>query len=198
MIDRSLLVLVIATAACGKGGQKAAPSSGGNALDLASVNALVPAPLKDKLLFEKRDVVLERGRHNTTYTLAAPRGWKQGMKSFGSLEPDTKDLGFFTKLEVGSNCDGECKAKDWDKVADQVSFSAAAAGGKILKDDKATGHRTMIAESPDGETRTVIVAWWTDGASHYNTCTATLGNEVKDAAPAFEKACQAVTVAGDD
>ena len=201
MTKLGLLFVVIATVACGKGDKgdkKGAASSGGNAIDLASVNALVPAPLKDKLVFEKRDIVLERGRHPTTYTLAAPKGWTQKMKSFGSLDPDNKDLGFFTKFDVGSNCDGECKEKEWEKIADKVNFSNLASSGKVLKDDKAKGHRTMIADSSDGETRSVVVAWWTDGASNYHTCTATLAKEVKDAAPAFEKACQAVSVDGDD
>ena len=181
--------------ACGKkGGGEAAGT--GLAIDAAAVNSLVPAALKDKLVFEKRDIVLERG-DKTTYTLAAPKGWTQGMKSFGSLDaPKDSGMGFFTKFSVGSNCDGECKPKEWEKIAEKVHFSGK---GKVLKDVKGKGTRLMISESEGGmDTTEVVFAWWTDGADSYRTCQATLDEELKDAAPAFEKACQAITVSGDD
>jgi len=191
---------VIGAGACkkkGGGGGGGEASGTGLAIDAAAVNSLVPAPLKDKLVFEKRDIVLERGRDNTTYTLAAPKGWTQGMKSFGSLEaPKDSGMGFFTKFSVGSNCDGECKPKEWEKIADKVNFSGK---GKVLKDVKGKGTRLMISESEGGmDTTEVVFAWWTDGADNYHTCQATLDKEIKDAAPAFEKACMAVTVSGDD
>jgi len=184
--------------ACGKKGSGEAAGTG-LAIDAAAVNSLVPAPLKDKLVFEKRDIVLERGRDKTTYTLAAPKGWPQGMKSFGSLEaPKDSGMGFFTKFSVGSNCDGKCEAKEWEKIADKVNF-APLAKGKVLKDVKGKSNRLMIAESEGGmKTTEVVFAWWTDGADSYRTCQATLDEEIKDAAPAFEKACQAITVSGDD
>jgi len=202
MTRLGIICIAIVAAACGKKDSSAGGGGGSAAaaktIDVAPINAIVPAALKDKLVFEKRDIVLERGRHNTTYTLAAPKGWTQRMKSFGGLEPDRKDLGFFTKFDVGSNCDGECKPKNWEEVADKVNFSPVAKGGKVLKDEKTKGHRTMIAEAGDGSTTSVIVAWWNDGDSKYWTCTATLDKEIKDAAAAFEKACQNVNVDGDD
>lgn len=193
------ITAAVGTTACGK---KDSGSGGGGAsaktIDVAPINAIVPAALKDKLVFEKRDIVLERGRHNTTYTLAAPKGWTQQMKSFGGLEPDRKDLGFFTKFDVGSNCDGTCEPKNWEEVSDKVNFAPMAKSGKVLKDEKAKGHRTMIVEANDGSTTSVITAWWNDGDRKYFTCTATLDKEVKDAAQAFEKACQNVNIDGDD
>jgi hypothetical protein len=194
----ALICIVIATAACGKKDTGGAGGGGGKAVDVAPINAIVPAALKDKLVFEKRDIVLERGRHNTTYTLAAPKGWTQRMKSFGGLEPDRKDLGFFTKFDVGSNCDGTCEPKNWEEVANKVNFAPIAASGKVLKDEKAPGRRTMIAEASDGSTTSIVVAWWKEGESRYWTCTATLDKEIKDAAAAFEKACGNVTIDGDD
>lgn len=187
---------VIGVLGCGKKGGGSEAKSTGLAIDAAAVNSLVPAPLKDKLVFEKRDIVLERG-DKTTYTLAAPKGWTQGMKSFGSLDaPKDSGMGFFTKFSVGSNCDGECKPKEWEKIADKVNFSGK---GKVLKDVKGKGTRLMISESEGGmETTEIVFAWWTDGADSYHTCQATLDKEIKDAAPAFEKACQAVSVSGDD
>ncbi len=188
---------VIGAIGCGKKGSEAKGT--GLAIDAAAVNSLVPAPLKDKLVFEKRDIVLKRGRSNTTYTLAAPKGWEQRMESFGNLEaPKDSGMGFLTKFSVGSNCDGQCKPKEWQEIADKVNF-APLSKGKVLKDVKGKGTRLMIAEGDGGmKTTEVVFAWWTDGADSYHTCQATLDEAIKDAAPAFEKACQAVTVSGDD
>jgi hypothetical protein len=57
----------------------------------------------------------------------------------------------------------------------------------------------MIADAGAGGTGTVVVtAWWADGDRSYHTCTAALDDALKDAAPAFDKACQAVAIDGDD
>ncbi len=48
--------------ACGKKGGGGESAGTGLAIDAAAVNSLVPAPLKDKLVFEKREIVLERGK----------------------------------------------------------------------------------------------------------------------------------------
>ncbi|MBA3455621.1 MAG: hypothetical protein H0T42_21180, partial [Deltaproteobacteria bacterium] len=174
---------VIGSGACGKKGGGGEAGTG-LAIDPAAVNSLVPAPLKDKLVFEKREIVIERGRDKTTYTLAAPKGWTQGMKGFGSLDaPKDSDLGFFTKFAVGSNCDGKCEKKDWEKISDKVNFEPLAKG-KVLKDVKGKGNRLMVAEGDAGmNTTNIVFAWWTEGADSYRTCTATLDESVKDAAP---------------
>ena len=194
MTRLSYLALGIALAACGKGdkdkaagGDKAAPAKD-VAIDVAGVNALVPDALKPKLVFEKRSITLEQGKHSPTFTLAAPKDWNQRSKMFGALEPASG--GFGTEFKIGPNCDGACEPKDWAAIADMVHF-APRAKAKIIKEDKATkGRRTLIAE--EGDATHVIVVWWTEGASEYISCTAKLASELKDAAPAFEKACQAV------
>ncbi|MEJ7602950.1 MAG: hypothetical protein WKG01_33995 [Kofleriaceae bacterium] len=196
-MTRCTIALALVAAACGKGdkadggGGKAEPAGKGSpattvTIDAAAVNALVPEPLKAKLVFEQRDVVLDQGTKHT-FAVAAPKGWKQRSTMFGALEPESG--GFGTEMKVGNNCDGACEPKDWATVSDKVHF-AQLAKATVVKDDKATGKRTMIATQGD-ETH-VIVVWWTEGASEYFSCTAKLGAELKDAAPAFEKACQAV------
>jgi len=188
------LAIALALAACGKG-DKAGDKAGGDkaaakdvAIDVAGVNALVPEALKAKLVFEKRSITLEQGKHSPTFTLAAPKDWTQRSKMFGALEPASG--GFGTEFKIGPNCDGACEPKDWAAIAEKVHF-APLAKAKVIKEDKATkGKRTLIAE--EGDTTHVIVVWWTEGASEYISCTAKLGSELKDAAPAFEKACQAV------
>ena len=199
-MNRGLVWIGIATAfapvACKKhdkadGATKTAPSTApAPAIDLAAVNALVPASLKDKLVFEQRDLVEERGKGKTTYTLAAPKGWAQTNKMFTKVKP-VDDLGFMTSFDVGSNCDGDCVAKDWKATSDKVNFEQFRSR-KIEKDEAGKTDHMMI--SSDGDTRFVMYAWWTEGSKHYFTCMASLEKPVADAAPAFEKACRAVSV----
>jgi hypothetical protein len=195
-------VLVLALAlpllpACGKSADKADKAKAAPAIDVAAVNALVPADLKAKLVFDKTDIVEERGKHSVTYTMAAPKGWTSKMKGFASLHPaDDANLGFFTELSVGSNCDGTCEPKEWGPVADKVNFKQFA-GDKVIKNETTPTSRLLIASRED-KTTFVVYAWWTQGARRYNTCTATLDEAVKTAGDAFAKACQAVSVTGDD
>jgi hypothetical protein len=197
-----IALAAVAVVGCGKRERQdsAAAGPGGAAVvvDAAAVNALVPAALKDALVFEKRELVTERGKRKTRYTIAAPRGWAQSSAMFAHLRADDK-AHVLTRLEVGANCDGECSPKPWQAVADRVNF-APRAKGKVIKDEAGPGRRTMIAVVDSGGARTtdVVVAWWSDGAKNYHTCTASLGEGFEDAAPAFDRACQAVAIDGDD
>ncbi len=92
-----------------------------------------------------------------------------------------------------TNCDGECKSKDWAATVEKVYASYLK--GKVIKDVKGDHSRTIIAESND--LTLVAVVSWSDGASEYNDCGATLEKEVKDLAPAVEKACESVSVSED-
>lgn len=161
-------------------------------IDVAAVNALVPEALRDKLVFEQRDIEEERGKGKNVYTLAAPRGWKEGMKMFAALKPEVSGLGFFTELSVGTNCDGFCEPKDWSAVVEKVHKSGMS--GEILKDDKRADGRTIIGKSSDGKTTTVLVASWKEGDRRYAKCEARLDEPLAAAAPAFEKACERVRV----
>lgn len=187
----ALVAIVLGTVACG--GKKSDKGGGEKAIDVAAVNALVPASLKDKIVFEKRDIVEKRGHSKTTYTLAAPKGWKQDMDSFATLKPDHDGMGFMTEFKVGTNCDGDCVSKDWAATVEKVYANYLK--GKVIKDVKGDHTRTIIAES--GDMTAVVIATWEDGAKQYSDCGATLEKEVKDLAPAVEKACQSVSVTED-
>ena len=192
-----LVLALVPLLACGKSDKSDKASKAAPAIDAAAVNALVPADLKAKLVFDKTDIVEERGKHSVTYTMAAPKGWTSKMKGFASLHPaDDANLGFFTEVSVGSNCDGTCEPKDWAKVADKVNFKQFEAD-KVIKNVTTPTSRLLIA-SRDDKTTFVVYAWWENGARRYNTCSATLDEPVKAAGDAFAKACQAVAVAGDD
>ena len=187
MTKLGLVIVSVAAVACGKGDKAGAAAT---PMDVAGVNALVPADLEDKLVFEETKIPEERGRHKTIYTVAAPKGWKQEMGGFASLKPPT-DLGFMTRFEVGTNCDGTCEPKDWDKAIDHVYASYLS--GKVIKNDKGPGKRTIVAEASNGDVL-VLVAHWKDGDSRYAHCGGTLDAQIKGAAAAFEKACESVIV----
>jgi hypothetical protein len=194
---KKLSLLLLVAAACGKSDKDQGAAPAAAPIDLAGVNALVPAELKDKLVFEQRDVLEERGKKTATYTLAAPKDWEQEGKMFASLRPkNDANMGFFTKLTVGSNCDGTCEAKDWAKTSEKVNFAQFRSGWKITKDEQNKTSHLMIAEKDDRVD--VNYAWWTDGARRYFTCSVTLEGSVKTAADAFAKACQAVSAKGVD
>lgn len=111
-----LVALGAGLLACKNDSPSGAPSATASAvvvpIDVDGVNALVPAPLRDKLVFEKRDIVEERG-DKTIYTVAAPKGWKQDNKAFGRLEPP--DGGIHLDFEVGTNCDGFCSPQGLER-----------------------------------------------------------------------------------
>jgi hypothetical protein len=191
--------LLLLTAACGKkaGGDSDGGDLGtGIAADPAAVNALVPAAFKDKLVFEKQDIATDLGRTKTTFTLAFPKGWKRSSEMFANFDaPSDAGLGFGSQMKVSSNCGGECKPKDWNKVVDEY-FQSVTTGNKVVKDVKGKTSRLFVSESTGGmgPATDVVYAWWTDGGKESYLCSAKIATEGKDTVPAFEKACQAVAV----
>jgi hypothetical protein len=195
------LSAVLAIAGCGDAEREPAAaqrSSKPVEIDTATINALVPIALRSKLAFDKRAYAIDRGPRRTTYTLAAPRGWLQSSEMSVNLRPEPR-AGYIARLSVSAVCDGACTAKPWEAIADRLQF-APRARGTVLKDVKQPGRRTMIAvvDRPGVATTDVVTAWWSDGDRNYHTCTASLDPAIKDAAPAFEAACLAVAIAGDD
>ena len=145
---KTTLVLSLSLLACGKSDRgTSAPAAA--PLDVPGVNALVPATFKDKVVFERRDISEQRGKHSkTTYTLAAPKGWDPGdMKMFAKLRPKT-GWGNFTEVMVDGNCDGQCVPKDWAAASEKVNFKQFREGNwKILKEDSAKTNHLVIAQS---------------------------------------------------
>jgi hypothetical protein len=216
MMMKRMMVVSLMIAACGKGkGGDSAPSVSVTKADADAVNALVPADAKAKFDFEVRKIEDKMGHRTTTYTVVAPKGWKNGFMP-GSLEPAEEAHGFGmgkTDMKVGSNCDGDCKPKDWAAVVDKVYYAQFTSGqvkGKVVKDDKQKTSRTLVFENQptvekQGETEvttgtegvTIIRTWWLDGASKHYSCQASLNKDDAKLAPAFEQACAKVAVSGD-
>jgi len=178
------------------GGEAASAHVSIGTIDVAGANALVPAALKDKIAFEQRTLEKSLGDHKATYTFAMPKGWTQESPSWAKLKADDKG-GFFSEMQIQADCDGECKPKAWEAIADK-NFFAARAKGTVVKDQKQPGSRLMIADVDNNGVKTtdVVFAWWKDGEPSYHACVATLDESIKDAAPAFEKACTAVAIDG--
>ena len=226
-MSRTKLVVVmmtVALGACGKKGKDAAPAPSITKADADAANALVPADLKSKVEFEVRTLDDGMKHHPEKYTFVAPKQWKNGFMP-GSVElNDGDNLGFATKMFVGTNCDGTCEPKDWAKVVDKVYYSQYTSGkvnGKIVKDEKGKNDRLMgFANEPtvqenagsasmtvNGQTTTTTVTatsgskgvtivhtWWNDGDSKHFVCQADLNDAAAALAPAFEKACAKVSV----
>ncbi|MDQ3299666.1 MAG: hypothetical protein M3619_24065 [Myxococcota bacterium] len=191
----SLVLLALSVAACGKPDKSEPASSAAGAIDVASINALVPAELKDKLVFEQRVVEQERYKVKTSYTLAGPTRWKTSdEKMFASLSAPTDDGFNATEISLGtySLCDGPCGAK----ASEDAYFKHfRTEPWKITKDESGKTSHLMVAEFTTSDSVHIMYAWWQDGATSYNTCSVTLdAPDIRKAAPAFEKACQAVNV----
>lgn len=191
-----LLAVVLVLSACSKSSDsKSQPSEPAVAIDLAAVNALVPADLKAKLDFEKTDVVEDHGKSSkVTFTVAAPKGWKQDSTMFATLKGGDP-VGFMTQMHLASDCNGTCEPKDWAKAADHVLFDQFK-DASVTKNETTPTSRLLIASRD--KTAFVAYAWWTSTGSRYHYCLATLEEPVAAAAPAFAKACQAVGISGDD
>lgn len=189
----ALIALVVVSVGCSKkkagdGAAASAPSI--TKADADAANAAVPADLKSKVVFEVQTIEDKLGRHTTTYTLVAPKGWKKGFMP-GELEPektgwpDDKDifdnqLGR-TRIEVGSNCDGACEPKDWAAVVDKVYFSQYTSGkvhGKVLKDVKGKNDRLMVfQEEPTVQENAGSASMTVNGQTTTTTVTASTGSE---------------------
>jgi len=183
------LTLLLLVVACGKKDDAPAAPAPLPPIDVAAINKQIPDAWKSKLEMTQQTV----GEKHEVYEVAAPKDWKKGFVP-GSLEPDgaNKDaFGFGARLDVGSNCDGDCVPKDWAATAEKVEFKQFEPGGqssaKIVKDDKGAGWRAIVAAADD---KTYIVrAWWKDGDKRYSACRVTLGSEAKDLVPVFVAAC---------
>ena len=209
---KKTIVMCALLAACDKG---SAPSVSVTKADADAVNALVPADMKGKIEFEVRKIEDKMGRHTTTYTVVAPKGWKNGFMP-GSLEPAEEPKGFGlgkTDMKVGDNCDGACKPKDWAAVVDKTYYAQYTSGqvkGKVVKDDKQKTSRVLVFENQptveqQGNTEvttgtegvTIIRTWWSEGASKHFACQVSLNKDDAKLAAAFEQACAKVAVSGD-
>jgi len=169
----------------GGGGGGPAPDDGAKAAAVKAAQDKVPKELA--ITFEA--VNGEKDRH----LAIQPKGWETGVIPGRLKPPAGSPLGFMTSFATGSNCDGDCTAKDWAKVADSVEFAGFAGSAfKIEKDEKLPDGRLVVAKQEDRVD--IALARWKEGASRYYVCRVTLDREVLAAAAAFEEACRQMKV----
>ncbi len=184
-------LLVGACLGCSRNESQEAPSARASAvpLDVDGVNALVPEALRARLVFEKRELVEKRGG-KTVHVLAGPRDWTQPNEMFATLQPpESQRRSIHVELSLGTNCDGVCESKaDWSETVEKVYASHLS--GRVLKDEKRLDGRTIIAHILDNTMTVVVVAWWSAGDRQYSYCSAALDGDLREAAPAFERACE--------
>lgn len=174
-------------------------------IDVDGVNGAVPAPLRSKITFGKRDLTAKSMLGSVTFSLAVPNGWVQeAFQLPGQVElhpPYDQGFGNLTRLRLKSDCGGECVAKDWAPVA-AANLSKFGSPVKTVREEKAPGSHLRVTD--DGETLYLEYAFWYPGSTRYFSCEAGLAKngspENPDARPAlaaFEKACRAVNVTVD-
>lgn len=195
---RAILVVAVATAACG---QKADPPiaapPGPNpkaaveklrASVVPSANQAVPEEMRPRLEFT---VALAAGDR---VAVLVPEGWTRTERGWKPADED--DLGFMTELFVEGVCEGACGARqDWGTIVDVSLFKPMRENRdlRVEKDEKlGDDGRLLWTRSVD---RVVIdVARWKAGAPRYFRCRAMLDLEAASAAPAFEHACRTIEV----
>ena len=159
-------------------------------LDVASVNALVPVKYKYKLEFEAAEIT--GGTHRrVTYVVPVPKHWTVDDR-VGMAAPTDKLANGDATMWVHSSCDEEpCRPSDWNVAIDEELKLL-----DVLKDERGDHRRVVAVKSalPNRPGIAVKVYWWTDGASEFHACEASLGPGLEDAAPAFQKACELAIV----
>jgi len=154
----------------------------------ATINALVPAKLADKLTFATRELT---DQFKFTFSLAAPADWVQA-EGFATVHPPGEEA-FGSAMRISKTCAGVCTPKDWAAVTEKEEF-ASMRSSKLLEDKLSATSHLVIAEA--NEVTVIKYAWWKPDASRYAICSATLKAPYREAAPAFAKACQAVASTG--
>jgi hypothetical protein len=158
-------------------------------IDVASVNALVPAKYKYKLEFASRDVTSGLHRH-VTYTVPVPKDWKSD--DIGGAQPVDKAVSGDSSIWVHSSCDdAHCSPADWNAAIDQELKLL-----EVLRDERGD-HRRVVTVKPGPTGRDLLgikVYWWVDGEPEYHACEVRLGPGLQESAPAFEKACELAVV----
>ena len=202
------LLAAVALAACKPGEDGKLPLEIAPA-HIDAVNGLVPVDWRPHVVFELGTVADTRGRPNETFRLALPRGWKPAYMT-GSLQPGDADEfgrsaalgGAAISMRVTSNCNGECRPKDWAAEVDRVfyqKFTNGTAVGKVVKDDKQPTGRTLVFERAAGAEAgmpaevNILVTWWKRGGNQHFICEAKLEAAAVALAPAFEAACARVS-----
>lgn len=173
---------LMGTFACGSSDDAKKKSVDLNA-EVTRIDGLVPDNLKDQVKFK----VWKEKRKGSMQAVVPD--WKDGYMDGAFELGDAFDRNTFS---VGSNCDGECKPKDWAAIAEKVNFENMG-NGEVEKDEPLPeGGRIVIKKTPGG--RALQLAMWRKDSRKYYTCSARLRDPISEAIGAFEQACRSIVV----
>jgi len=212
-MNRRFIVVITLAAACGKkddGAENAKSGKPAATIDVAGINALVPATLQDELVFEQREVVTDHtgggSGPKVRFTVAVPKSWER--KPYGIVDdfaalgpPASSKLDGSIQFSLKSACkqDGICLVQDskaWAELADKEVFATYRRDGIVFERDEVRPNDRLAILRSDSA-RYVVYVWWQDGGKRYRICWTKLSGAVQVAAQAFEKSCRAVAVAGE-
>lgn len=164
----------------------ASACGGHSSVDAEPANAAVPQKYRAKLHFTSRDVESKLGEP-ARYEVPVPDGWRMSSSS-DTLKPADFSMFGDSAMDVSRHCGNTpCKSRDWDAFIDNNDLAAAS----FERDERGHGRRFAVGKRDDGK-RYVFLAWWTDGADHFDRCEALLDEPLFGAEDAFVKACEAV------
>ncbi len=199
MVSRMARVVFIVVAACGSRREEAPRKDLGSDTKAAikpvtiavdTINARVPARLKDKLAFSRREIthVLMGSNKSTTYALPAPTRWGEDDAISGGMTPDPAEELGLTRMSVGKIC---CDTSTWAEMETTWFYSSAYDNGRTIVRDKKTERSRLTTFADDGFTY-IVYLWTAESRFHY--CTARVDDRLPDAVPVFENACASAAV----
>ncbi len=151
-----------------------------------TVNARVPAALRDKLQFAP-----QFDAYNRVIALV-PDSWVMGDAP-GKLQPGPNaGLGESTSMTFGSGCDGRCAPKDWAASFDKMEVKSLPV--QNVETDETIGNNGRLVVARSGAIRYVAAGIWKPDSARYFYCRATLEGAAIDALGAFVGACRSLEV----
>ena len=160
-----------------------------------AVNALVPEPLRAKLVFAPAGIDETAMGKTRTFTMASPRGWyPKANIAWLDSPPVTDGPDAAGPPSSVSMIVRQIENENWAGAAELREFLPLQGNAKIVKDDITPNRRTRIVD--EGRLIEILTVWTEPGAVDYAICDVTLFGDYRTAAAAFEKACEAVNVSG--
>lgn len=179
-----------AFASTGDGGGRSAvdPTTEPGEVDLAAVEAVVPAGTA--IAFSTPSFALaDDGDY--VVRAAVPVGWEQSEPFLGvSFEPQGDDFDFFTELQFDAGCDGLCEVTDWEaRLTGPDGFlTRTRERGEIRRDESIADGVLLVSDGFAGGIDVRVIRW-NDEAERYLSCEAELGEDDVSLVDVFIAVC---------
>lgn len=179
-----------AFASTGDGGGRSAvdPTTEPGEVDLAAVEAVVPAA--SGIVFSTASFALEDDG-DYVVRAAVPVGWEQSEPFFGvTFEPQGDDFDFFTELSFDAGCDGLCEVTDWEaRLTGPDGFlTRTRESAEIRRDESITDGVLLVSDGFAGGIDVHVIRW-NDEAERYLSCQAELGEDDVSLVDVFVAVC---------